>query len=1019
MFIRVIIFITLITTLLQAAGDIAFQRYSIEEGLSESTTFSIIQDSVGFLWFGTNDGLNRYDGYKFIHYKPDDSDSTSISGNRIFELYIDKQNTLWAGTEYGLNRYNAETNNFTHYINEAGNNSSLSNNTISEILEDSRGNFWVGTNDGLNLFNRITGRVVRFMADFNDSSAIIERHIWEIFEDSQNRLWIGTDRGINQFDYKTGKFKRYFIKTDGKIDFLVNTIFDINEDHSGNLWVSTRAGVHRFIPETGDFISFHHNPEDPSSLSYENVWQTYEDSRGNFWVTTLGGGLNLKSKDNKFRSFRNSPKNPQSISSDYIWEIYEDRHGIIWLGTELGINKYDPQLEKFNLISHQPYDDNSLVNNEVYSVLKDSRGDLWIGTRSGLNKYSPKEDKYELYLHHRFNQWSISNNYIKAIFEDSEGRIWVGTNGGGLNLFRDGNFVLTFNNSNRSSLTSNKIISIDEDNEGNLWLGTMRGINMVNPETGHSVGYFNEPTDTTSIIHDYVTVVKYDSSEECLWIGTQNGLDKFIPDEKRFVHYQRHNFKGEVNIPVNFIWDIHLSGDTLWIGTNRGLLLFDKKQDRFKRIPRRNPLSRSVVYGILEDKYNNLWLSTNKGIYVYNYKSQKLKNYTAGDGLQSNQFTGGAVFADDKGKFYFGGIKGLNSFYPDSIKDVRTIPPVVITEIKTFNHSLRIREDGPLRKSIFLADTVEFSYRVDDFNLEFAVLDYAVPDENRFMYKLDNFDDNWQRTGNRNYAIYTNVPPGEYVFRVIGANNNDVWNRTGATLRIIIHPPFWQKWWFILIVSLTLLTIIYLLIRNRIQTLLEMERLRTRIAADLHDDVGTQLTEISMLSDIVAYQNKENSEDPVINKIGDIARSLIDKMDSIVWLVNPQKDTLYELFLKLKDNYEEILNSRNIIINIKNFDILESIHLPMEKRKNIYLIYKEAINNSLKHSDCTEIKVETFQKGKRLSIILSDNGKGFNPDYKYPGNGLSNMKQRAEMSEGKVEIKSGTEGTKVIFTGKI
>ncbi|MGE5497006.1 MAG: triple tyrosine motif-containing protein, partial [Syntrophothermus sp.] len=415
------------------------------------------------------------------------------------------------------------------------------------------------------------------------------------------------------------------------------------------------------------------------------------------------------------------------------------------------------------------------------------------------------------------------------------------------------------------------------------------------------------------------------------------------------------------------------------------------------------------------------WLSTNKGISKFDLKRKSFRNYSPGDGLQSYQFNGGAFFKNSRGEMFFGGIKGLNSFYPDSVKDNRVIPPIVFTNFLIFNKSVKTGEDSPLKKSITETDEIRLNYNQSVFSFEFAALHYSNPSENQYAYKLEGFDKNWNYSKNRRFASYTNLDPGTYTFRVIGSNNDGVWNKTGASVRIIIAPPYWKTWWFISLCFLLLICIIWLIFAIRMRHLLAIERLRLKISADLHDDIGTRLTEISMLSDIASSMDTQRESTEIketVKKVGSIARNLIDNMSDIIWLINPKKDSLNELFLKLRDSYEEILSYSQILLHINNAEFLEQIKLPIEYRKHLYLIFKEALNNALKYSNCTEISINTQVNGKILDITLYDNGIGFETDRQSSGNGLGNMKARAEQIKGTLRIQSKPgEGTMIKFTG--
>lgn len=449
---------------------------------------------------------------------------------------------------------------------------------------------------------------------------------------------------------------------------------------------------------------------------------------------------------------------------------------------------------------------------------------------------------------------------------------------------------------------------------------------------------------------------------------------------------------------------------------------FNKIDETFTHYNTKHGLINNVIYGILEDDSGNLWLSSNKGLSKFNPKKGTIRNYTTGDGLQSDQFGGNAYFEDSKGRMYFGGINGFNMFYPDSIKDNPFVPPIVITDFQIFNESVPIGENSPLKRSITETKEITLPYKDNVFSFEFAALHYSSPDANQYAYKMEGFDKKWIYSGTRHYVTYTNLDPGKYVFQVIGSNNDGVWNKKGASVIIIISPPFWRTWWFITLMAIFILSIIGAIIYFRINNILEIERLRLKIAADLHDEIGTRLTEISLLSDMVYHVEVDNTKSfkDSVRNIGGIARSLIESMSDIVWLINPKRDSLYELFLKLKDNYEELLSYKEIYLYINNLNFLEKIRLPMEYRKNVYLIFKEAMNNSIRHSSCTEISINTETSGKLLTITMYDNGKGFDITKKSLGNGTENMRTRAEAIGGSLRIQSKVdEGTMIKFTGKL
>ncbi|MGE5682068.1 MAG: triple tyrosine motif-containing protein, partial [Bacillota bacterium] len=378
-------------------------------------------------------------------------------------------------------------------------------------------------------------------------------------------------------------------------------------------------------------------------------------------------------------------------------------------------------------------------------------------------------------------------------------------------------------------------------------------------------------------------------------------------------------------------------------------------------------------------------------------------------------------FKSRKGEMFFGGINGLNSFSPDSIKDNTFVPPIVITDFLIFNKPVKADNDSPLKCSITETNEIVLDYNQSVFSFEFAALHFSDPSKNQYQYKLEGFDKDWSYSNTRRFVTYTNLDPGTYIFRVRGSNNDGIWNIQGASVKIIILPPFWRTWWFILISGLLIVAGIWVIVAVRMRHLLDIERLRLKISADLHDDIGTRLTEISMLSDIAYHMHDKGDSTEIketVKKVGSIARSLIDNMSDIIWLINPKKDTLYELFLKLRDSYEEIFSYSQILLHINNMKFLEQVKLPIEYRKHLYLIFKEALNNSLKYSKCTEISINAQINGRILDITLYDNGIGFDVNKETCGNGLVNMKNRAEAIKGNLRIQSKKgEGTMIKFTG--
>ena len=590
---------------------------------------------------------------------------------------------------------------------------------------------------------------------------------------------------------------------------------------------------------------------------------------------------------------------------------------------------------------------------------------------------------------------NLSSNIIQIVYEDSKKRLWIGT-GGGLDLYeRNKNEFINFTNrpSDLYSLSSNQVQScIFEDRNGNLWIGTWNGLNKIPASDLKNV--FTYP--------DSVRFVRYRFQAD-----VKNGLS----DERIVSAYE--DAKGN-----------------LWFGTYGGglnLLTADQQEiqdGKFIHYTIKDGLPSNIIYRIEPDDKGDLWLSTDNGLSMFNPEKKTFRNYDASDGLQGNQFFWGAGFKGKNGELYFGGTNGFNVFNPGQLKNNNHIPPIVITSFQIFNKPVGINEEGsPLKKSIMSTKEIELSYSQAVFSFEFAALDFTVPSKNHYAYMMEGFDDNWIYSGNRRFVTYTNLDPGKYIFKVRGSNNDGVWNEKGTEIAITILPPLWRTWWFMTMAILLIGGIIVLIIYSRVKHLLEIERLRTKLAADLHDNIGSSLTEISILSEVIS--KKINTVDESIrrslNMISVNSRNLIDNMSDIVWLVNPKRDSLYDLILRLRDTYSELSSYASISFRSENIKSLEKVSLSMEHRQHLYLIFKEAINNCITHSGCSEITLDASVRGRKLQMTLKDNGKGFLIDHaSNGGNGLNNMKNRAETIGGILNIYTKLDGgTTIQFEGDI
>ncbi|MFC2053097.1 two-component regulator propeller domain-containing protein [Chloroflexota bacterium] len=774
--------------------NISFEQISLEQGLSQSVVLSILQDSRGFLWFGTQDGLNRYDGYDFVVYKHDPEDENSLSDNFILTIMEDAEGYLWIGTNSGgLNRFDPVTGQFNHYLHASDDPNSLSANSVSVVFSDQEGTLWVGTNGGgLNRFNPTTGEFTHFKNDPDTPDSLIDDNVQTIYQDREDVLWVGTNNGMDRFDHQTESFHHYVNDPDDPKSLINDEVMVIIEDQAGTLWVGTSGGLERFDRENGQFIHFQNDNEDLHILSDDPVHSIIEDLDGNLWIGTEGGGLNLfDSQTEQFIRYQNDPNDPESLSGDYVETIYEDQAGVMWIGTfGTGLNKYDPKRQKFSQYLSDPNDINTLSSNLIWSINQDRNGEIWVGTAgSGLDRFDRENGRVTHYRNDPDDQHSLSDDNVWSAFQDRDGVMWFGT-GEGLDRFNP-------NEEKFTNYAADLIFSIYQDGDGNLWVGTWGGgMGKFDQETEEFTFYQNDPEDPFSLSYD--TVVKiYPDGKGGLWVATFNGgLNHFDPTTERFTRYQ-HDPDDPQSLSHNTVLSVYQDDEgVLWVGTSGGLDKFESTSETFNHYREKDGLPNNTIYGILEDDQGNLWLSTNLGLSKFNPLTETFRNFDIGDGLQSNEFNQGSYYKSSSGEMFFGGVNGINSFFPQEIQDNIYNPPIVITDFQLFNVVVEPSGDSQLKKPVEESDEIELSYQDDFFGFQFASLHYSAPDENQYAYMMEGLDKDWNYIGNRRYAGYTNVPPGEYTFRVKGSNSDGVWNEEGASINITITPPFWQTWWF-------------------------------------------------------------------------------------------------------------------------------------------------------------------------------------------------------------------------------
>ena len=1025
-----------------------YEHLTVEQGLSSDNVLAILQDSRGFMWFGTDNGLNKYDGYVFTVYMHDPYDSSTISGNNIPFIYEDKSGTLWLRGPGGqLNRFDRATEKFTRC---------LANTPVLDIHEDASGTLWFATSGGgLKRFDRASGTFRQYSLS-NDT-------LYSICEDSGeagNILWIGTARGLDRFDIINESFTQYkhgsrnqvntihgdrfgllwvgtneglyrFAKISGTFTHYPvegrisesqgkNEILRIYEDSGGILWIGTADGLATFRRSTGTFTFYQGNRK--RLLDNERVQSICEDGRGRLWFGTMGGGLRSYDwANNKFTFYIGDPKNSSSLNDYVVNTIYEDKSGTLWFGTGSGgVNKIDRSRKAFSNYAQDPTDSKSLSDKAVTGVVEDKSGVLWVATIHGLNRFDRETGSFIHYYHNPEDPSSLGSDLIYSLLVDSGGTIWVGTLGRGLDRLdpvKSGRPSAKFihyshDPTNPNSLGSNSILSLFEDKARNLWIGTRdAGLEEYDRGSGVFRHHRGAPHDPGSLGSPWVNAI-YEDKSGVLWVGVAGGgLNKLDGATGKFMHYV-HDDKNPRSLSYSSVHSIYEdSRGTLWVGTAAGLNRFERSTETFTHFSIRDGIASDFITAILEDSSGCLWLKTLKGVSKFNPRTGAFRNYDASDGVNIYPTWGKSSYKTRNGEMFFGGTNGFIRFHPDSIRDNPYICPIVITALKKFDKS------APLDTAIAEKKEIELSYRDNVFSFEFVALNFTSPEKNQYAYKLEGFDDDWIYCGTRRYASYTNLDGGTYVFKAKGSNNDGVWNEVGTSITVIVTPPFWKTWWFRIPVILALFgaaggTIRYVEIsrlRRKMRDLEQkqlLERERVRISGDLHDELASNLSSIAMLSKILSDDTPPATDKidrlQVLDRIAALSSQSVESIRDIIWAIDPKNETMESLFTRLQDMLVVLCRAKNIRLRIERTpsEGLPSGNLLPELRRNLWLLLKEAVNNSLKHSQCSQLSVHAQYEGGKLSITVQDNGRGYDTSQVSTGKGLRTMEMRAKQIGG-------------------
>ena len=1041
-----------------------FGHLSVEEGLSNSYVNCLLQDRTGFIWFGTDDGLDRFDGYEIKIYRNDPSDSSSIANNIIWALYEDNDGFLWIGTKSGiLDRYNPLTEKFEHWYLDSTRTKDIN---ITFITEDSKKNLWIGTyKSGVFKFNRSKNTFVQWINKSEEQKVLTDNFIISILEDNFSNVWVSTYYGLNKYNPGSESVPFEMIKNNlfneplwylGKSSFYNNSI-----------WIGKLNGLINFNPQTLEC-----NEIDLSKsygLQYGNsvssvVEEKFEGEKI-LWVGTYGGLIRINLTTGYKERFIQNKIVSSGMLSNQINDLIIDESGVVWIGTDNGLNFYSPKRAKFNFpigqnASFLKYDE--IKNGNIRSVYQTNKSNFWFGTEKGLFGLKITDSQSSLISNSQLeelNVWSMSIG--------KSDNLWIGTYGQGLKeLNLKTNQIKTWKVENPDFYPSAYyyVKAIIQDDEGMVWIGFWGGgLARLNPINGKIDYWRYQPEISGSLSYNDIWAIHQDRKGR-MWIGTNGGgLDLFYEEQNNFITWKSSS-NSESVLSSNSIYTIYESSNKnesdektiLWIGTSKGLNKFviseGVKNVNGSKINIENTiytvdngLSDNSIESILEDENGNLWIGTSSGISLFNIEDETFKNFSTADGLSSGASNSNAAFASENGLMIFGATTGINVFDPKRVLQSNYSPPVVITEFQLFNQPGD--EASTLKESIIYTKDIKLSYNQNDFSFQFASLDYNAPELNQYAYFMAGFDDDWIHSGKRRFVTYTNLDPGEYVFQVKATNSDGLWSSNIAEIFIVINPPFWSTWWAYSIYIIAFIGGLYL-IRNaetkrrkrkeeerlrkeREEALLreaelkakniehekelEKHKIRNRIAQDLHDEIGSNLSSISLMSELVQKDGKINPDVLAkINRIQKVAKGSSQAMRDIVWLTNPSSDNIKDLVSKMNEVANDMLGGLKWNFNFPRD--LNEITLTPEIKRNVFFIYKESLNNIVKHSGAKNVYINLSEMNDQIILKISDDGKGFNTNAVSTGNGLKNILNRAKEIGGKLELNSNPgKGTELLL----
>ena len=913
-------------------------QLSIDQGLSQNTVNTMIQDSEGYLWIGTDDGLNRYNGYDVTIFRHQREDTLSIIDNQVQSIYEDTNHNIWVGTIAGISIFDRKTQTFKSFYKKEGSKNTLIDNDVNAITEDKEGFIWIGTKNGLNKYDYNNNTFTNYKATENDSTMLGSNNIMSLKVDNNNNLWIGTDKGVNKWNSNRSEQKLYRYNPSDSTSFWGFSGEDIQIDKDGNVWIASLGGFNRYNSNVDGFDRFRYQGR---SYSLESIT---ESNDGNLWGAGSDYIYKLNPLTKELIRYRTSFDDLGNMPA-----IVRTKENIIWVASRnLGAIKYDPLTSQFKYYYHEIGNKNSLPHRNVWSAIKDRQGIIWVGTDEGLSRID-RTGVISKYFNISSGEgvYDLKRQSVGEVLETQNGELWAVTTA---DISRLVSFTLV-SDTKDSTTVRDKIISTFQDKQGTIWIGTFFGLYKMIPSTKNKFGY-----EGLKLLHDVAIWAMYEDRNGTLWLGSDHGLIKVTRDENnnpidyKYFKNDPENLKSVSHNTIRAIAED--SKGNFWVGTTNGLNLMNRQTEEFEHWGERNQLANYAIYGILVDEKDNLWISTNNGLMRLLGDesiddSKRMTSYNPKDGLQSSEFNSGAFFKAEDGEMFFGGIQGLNAFYPQDIKPSIYVPPVVMTDLKILNRSVGIQSLGnpesPLVVDISQTKEMTLTYEDKVITFEFAAINYRRPEKTNYSYILEGFDKEWNEVGNRRFATYSNLPAGKYTFRVKASNSDGIENNDEVAIQITVLPPWWKSWWFITIATLSVLGFSAAFYTNRMNAVKRQNDKLERLVGERTAEIGqqnllleSQKTEIErsysnirVLSEIGQKITSILDLDAVISAVYEYVNELTDATAFGIGIYNPDKERIdFRGFIengqRIPDSFDSITdeNKLSVVCLTRNEDII-------------------------------------------------------------------------------------------------